>query len=147
MKPRRVAARYWVYGGFLAFALAALGRVSAVDWRSASQEPVGLAPDPASATEAIVQVYAARTVGWRGVFGVHTWFAVKPAAAKAYTVYEIIGWRLRWSESALAVRARQPDARWFGAEPELVAEKRGAGVDELIARIDKAARAYPWAGE
>jgi len=147
MKPRRVAARYWIYGGFLLFALAALGRVSAVDWRTASREPVGLAPDPANTTEAIVQVYAARTVGWRGVFGVHTWFAVKPAAAKAYTVYEIIGWRLRWSESALAVRERAPDARWFGAAPELVAERRGAGVDELIARIDKAARAYPWAGE
>ena len=147
MKPRRVAARYWIYGGFLVFALAALGRVTAQDWRTASQEPVGLAPDPADTTEAIVQVYAARTVGWRGVFGVHTWFAVKPAAAKAYTVYEIIGWRLRWSESALAVRERAPDARWFGAEPELVAERRGAGVDELIARIDRAARAYPWAGE
>jgi len=80
------------------------------------------------------------------VFGVHTWFAVKPAAAKAYTVFEIIGWRLRWSESALAVRERAPDARWFGAEPELLAERRGAGVDELIARIDKAAHAYPWAG-
>jgi hypothetical protein len=37
--------------------------------------------------------------------------------------------------------------RWFGSAPELVAEKRGAGVDELIARVDKAARAYPWAGE
>ena len=147
MKPRRVAARYWIYGGFLVFALAALGRVTAQDWRNASQEPVGLAPDPADTTEAIVQGYAARTVGWRGVFGVHTWFAVKPAAAKAYTVYEIIGWRLRWSESALAVRERVPDARWFGAEPELVAERRGAGVDEFIARIDKAARAYPWAGE
>ena len=147
MKPRRVAARYWIYGGFLVFALAALGRVSAVDWRTASHEPVGLAPDPARTPEAVVQVYAARTIGWRGLFGVHTWFAVKPAAAKAYTVYEIIGWRLRWSESALAVHERAPDARWFGSEPELVAERRGAGVDELIARIDKAARAYPWAGE
>ena len=147
MKPRRVAARYWIYGGFLVFALAALGRVSAVDWHTASHEPAGLAPDPARTPEAVVQVYAARTVGWRGVFGVHTWFAVKPAAAKAYTVYEIIGWRLRRSESALAVHERAPDARWFGAEPELVAERRGAGVDELIARVDKAARAYPWAGE
>ena len=66
MKPRRVAARYWIYGGFLVFALAVLGRVSAVDWRTASHEPVGLAPDPANTSEAIVQVYAARTRGWRG---------------------------------------------------------------------------------
>lgn len=137
---------YSVVVGMLALAFTTIGRVTAQDWRTASQEPVGLAPDPATTTEAIVQVYAARAVGWRGVFGVHTWFAVKSAAAKAYTVYEIIGWRLRWSESALAVRERAPDARWFGAEPELVAERRGAGVDEIIARIDKAARAYPWAG-
>jgi hypothetical protein len=146
MRRLRIVA-YSVFVGMLALAFTTVGRVTAQDWRTASQEPVGLAPDPANTTEAIVQVYAARTVGWRGVFGVHTWFAVKPAAAKAYTVYEIIGWRLRWSESALAVRQRAPDARWFGAEPELVAERRGAGVDELIARVDKAARAYPWAGE
>ncbi len=42
---------------------------------------------------------------------------------------------------------RAPDARWFGAAPELLAEKRGAGAEEIIARIDAAARAYPWAGE
>jgi hypothetical protein len=62
-------------------------------------------------------------------------------------VYEVIGWRLRWTDSALAVRERAPDARWFGAEPELIAERRGPGVDALIARIDKAALSYPWAGE
>lgn len=147
MKRRLRIVWYSVAAGILALALATVGRVIAQDWRTASQEPVGLAPDPAITTEAIVQVYAARAVGWRGMFGVHTWFAVKPTAAKAYTVYEIIGWRLRWSESALAIRQRAPDARWFGAEPELVAERRGAGVDELIARIDTAARNYPWAGE
>jgi hypothetical protein len=131
----------------VALVLAMVGRVTAQDWRTASQEPVGLAPDPATTPEAVVQVYAARVIGWRGVFGVHTWIAVKPAAAAEYTVYELIGWRLRWQDSALVVRHRAPDARWFGSAPELVAEKRGAEVDELIARIDKAAHAYPWAGE
>ena len=33
------------------------------DWRGASREPVGLAPDPARTPEAVVQVYAARTWG------------------------------------------------------------------------------------
>ena len=73
--------------------------------------------------------------------------AVALAAANEYTVYEIIGWRLRSQDTALVVRHRAPDMRWFGSAPELVAEKRGAGVEELIARIDKAARSYPWAGE
>src|SRR6266705_1674192 len=130
-----------------AVAAAMVGRVTAQDWRTASQEPVGLAPDPAAARDAIIQVYAARVVGWRGVFGVHTWIAVKRAAATEYTVYEIIGWRLRSQDTALVVRHRAPDMRWFGSAPEIVAEKRGAGVEELIARIDKAAHSYPWAGE
>jgi hypothetical protein len=133
--------------GAVALGTAIVGRASAQDWRTASQEPVGLAPDPSTHTEAIVQVYAARVIGWRGVFGVHTWIAVKPAAAKEYTVYEIIGWRLRWQDSALAIRHRAPDARWFGSIPELIAEKRGPAAAVLIPRIDEAAHAYPWAGE
>ena len=124
-----------------------LARGGAMDWRTASREPVGLAPDPATAPEAIVQVYAARAWGWRGYFGVHTWIAVKPTGAKAYTVYELIGWRLRYGDTALTIHGRAPDARWFGAAPELLADKRGPGVDALIERIDRAARDYPFATE
>src|SRR5256885_15509265 len=133
--------------GAVALAAAMAGRVTAQDWRNASQERVGLAPDPATARDPVVQVYAARVIGWQGVFGVHTWIAVKPAAAAEYTVYEIIGWRLRSQDTALVVRHRAPDMRWFGSAPELVAEKRGADVEELIARIHKAPRSYPLAGE
>ena len=138
---------FLVMAGAIALGAAVVGRVNAQDWRTASQEAVGLAPDPATHPEAVVQVYAARVIGWRGVFGVHTWIAVKPATASEYTVYEIIGWRLRWQDSALAVRHRAPDARWFGSMPELVAEKRGPAAAELIPRIDAAAHTYPWAGE
>src|SRR5262249_36028290 len=48
------------------------GCTPARDWRTASQDPVGLAPDPATTPEAVVQVYAARTVGWKSALGVHT---------------------------------------------------------------------------
>jgi len=119
----------------------------ASDWRTASREPVGLAPAAAAHPGAIVQVYSARAWGWRGYFGVHTWIAVKPAGATAYTTYEVIGWRLRTSDSALAIRSRVPDERWFGSAPELLADKRGPGADALIARIDRAAREYPYPGE
>jgi len=118
-----------------------------VDWRNASREPVGLAPGPAATPEAVVQVYAARTWGWRGYFGVHTWVAVKPAHAKAYTVYEVIGWRLHRGGSALAIHDRGPDERWFGSAPALLADKRGPDADALIVRIDRAARAYPYAAQ
>lgn len=130
-----------------AVALALLARASTDDWRTASREPFGLAPDPATTREAVVQVYAARAWGWRGYFGVHTWLAAKRTGAAGYTVYELIGWRLRYGDTALAIGERAPDARWFGNAPELLADKRGAGVDALIERIDRAARAYPYAAQ
>lgn len=139
--------RYFFYGLMALLFGAAGATVIAQDWRTASREPVGLAYDPAEVKEAVVQVYGARAVGAKGLFGVHTWVAVKPTDAPGWTVYEVIGWRLRWSDSAVVVRNRDPDGRWFGAEPELYAEKRGAGVDELIKRIDKAASEYPYAKE
>jgi uncharacterized protein DUF3750 len=139
--------RYILYS-FVAMLLAGPGAtVIAQDWRTLSREPVGLAPDPAVVKEAVVQVYGARAVGVKGLFGVHTWVAVKRANASSWTVYEVIGWRLRWSESVVVVRTREPDGRWFGAQPELYADKRGEGVDELIQRIDTAAREYPFAKE
>lgn len=132
----------------LMFLALVVGRgVVAQDWRTASREPVGLAPAAATTPEAVVQVYGARTVGMRGLFGVHTWVAVKPENADAYTVYEVIGWRLRWSGSAVSIGQRHADGRWFGAEPELYADKRGAEVARLIPRIEAAAKSYPYANE
>jgi hypothetical protein len=138
----------WSLYACVAMFLAAMG-ISATgsDWRTASREPVGLAPDPAVVKEAVVQVYGARAVGAKGFFGVHTWVAVKPTDAPSFTIYEVIGWRLRWSESSVVVRQRAPDGRWFGALPELYADKRGPEVDALIERIEKAVQAYPYANE
>jgi hypothetical protein len=42
------------------------------------------------------------------------------------------------------VSQRAPDGRWFGSMPELLADVRGAGVDALIAKIERAAGAYPY---
>jgi hypothetical protein len=128
-------------------AVMVIGRtVIAQDWRTASREPVGLAPAASATPAAVVQVYAARTVGARGAFGVHTWVATKAPGASDYTVYEVIGWR-RYSGNVVVIHRRAPDARWFGSEPELLADVRGAEAERLIPRIDAAARSYPWAGE
>src|SRR5216684_619973 len=126
---------------------AIMTRAASRDRRATSSAPVGLAPDPAATPEAVVQVYGARCSGWLGYFGVHTWIAVKPAGARAYTIYEVLDWRLRRSGSVVAIRKRVPDARWAGSAPEILANKRGDGVDALIERIDKAVREYPYAHE
>jgi len=136
--------RFLVFSVLILTLLLAAKSANTQDWRTASSAPTGLAPDAASTREAVVQVYGARTWGWRGNFGVHTWVAIKPANAAAYTVYEVIGWRLRWSDSVVAIHARAPDARWYGNEPELYADKRGEEAEKLIPRIDAAARSYPY---
>ena len=144
--PLRLLAFTFI-SGFILFLVSTSKIANSQDWRTASHESVGLAPNPAATPEAVVQVYGARTWGWRGNFGVHTWVAVKPANASAYTVYEVIGWRLRWADSVVAIHNRAADARWYGNAPELYADKRGADAEKLIPRIDAAARSYPYPGE
>jgi len=124
--------------------LAFSGQLGARDWRTASREPAGLAPDPATTPEAVVQVYSARAWSWRGWFGVHTWIAVKPANAGEFTVHEVMGWQIRRTGSALVSHARAADGYWYGNRPELLGDIRGPGVDELIERIDAAVKDYPY---
>lgn len=116
-------------------------------WSAATHRPVGLAPDPAEHPEAVVQVYAARTFGWRGAFAVHTWLAAKPAGADRYVRYEVIGWYARTNGGpGLAVGSgRAPDAEWYGAAPALLRDLRGADAEAVIAKLDAAASSYPFA--
>lgn len=114
------------------------------DWRTASREPAGLAPDPSTTPEAVVQVYSARAVRWRGYFGVHTWIAVKRTGAEHFTVHEVNGHRLRRTGTALVSGNRSPDSYWFGNRPVLLKEARGPGVDALIDRIEAAVEQYPY---
>jgi hypothetical protein len=124
--------------------LAYSGQLSARDWRTASREPAGLAPDPATTREAVIQVYSARAVSWRGWFGVHTWIAVKPRDASEFTVHEVMGWRLKRTGTALVERNRPADGYWYGARPELLGDIRGPGVDAIIERVDAAVKEYPY---
>jgi hypothetical protein len=55
------------------------------------------------------------------------------------------GWRLRRTGTSVAIGDRPPDSRWFGSAPRLIAQRSGAGVDELIDRIEAAVREYPYA--
>lgn len=128
-------------------AVVASGRVDlGTQWRSASRDSTGQAPDPAVEKGAVVQVYGARTVHWRGAFGIHTWIAVKRSGAPEYTIYQVLGWRAyRGGRSVDVRRGVVPDGRWFGEYPDLLGERRGAGVDALIDRVEAAVDEYPWA--
>jgi hypothetical protein len=117
------------------------------DWRNASRDSAGIAPDPFDHPEAVVQVYGADAWGWRGWFAIHTWIAVKRSGEPSYTVYDVVGWRKRWRDSVVAATEDVPDRRWFGAQPQLILDRRGEGVDALIDRIESAVEQYPWPDE
>lgn len=121
------------------------GELGAQSWRTASREPAGLAPDPATTREAVVQVYAARAVSWRGYFGVHTWIAVKPTGAEKFTVFELLGYQTRRTGNGVRSSQRAADGYWYGNRPWVLGDLRGSGVDELIERIRVAVADYPYA--
>ena len=117
---------------------------STKDWRTASREPAGIAPDPAVNREAVLQVYGASTWGWRGWFAIHTWIAAKPTNGASYTVYEVMGWRQRRGLPVVRIEKDLPDRYWFGERPRLLRELHGEGVDKMIVAVDQAAKNYPW---
>lgn len=120
----------------------AFGGLGPGDWRGASRASAGIAPTPAEAPEAIVQAYAARTIGWRGAFGVHTWIATKRADAPQYTVHHVIGWRLFLGASAVVSQQGDPDFKWFGAQPIQLIDHRGPAAEAMIDRIEGAVADY-----
>lgn len=106
--------------------------------------PSGQAPDPVALRDAVIQVYAARTVGWRGLFAVHTWISVKPRDAESYTRYEVIGWGVDRGAPAIRVNRSGADNYWFGDRPELLVDVRGEDADPLIERVEAAVASYPY---
>jgi|SRR5579862_2436152 len=123
------------------------GRGEGVPWYEARRDSTGLAPDPAKTPEAVIQVYAARAVSWRGVFAVHTWIAVKPTGANRFSRYEVMGFGVSSGTPAVRVDRTGPDNYWFGAEPTVILDRRGPGVDALIDKIRAAVASYPYPTE
>jgi len=109
-------------------------------WSSADRSPAGLAPSPAEASQAVVQLYAARAWGWRGAFGVHTWIATRNAGADAWQMHHVLSWRRPALESRVTTT---PDRAWYGSEPVLLADYRGAPAERLMPEIEAAVAAYP----
>jgi hypothetical protein len=115
-----------------------------VPWHQARRDPTGLSPDPAVTQEAVIQVFAAPAVAWRGLLSVHTWIAVKPAGAPRFTRYEVLGFGVANGAPAVRIDRMGPDNYWFGARPQILLDRRGAGIDEMIAQVRAAVASYPY---
>jgi hypothetical protein len=114
------------------------------DWRQARRDPSGLAPPPETTRDAVVQVYAARTVGWRAALAVHSWIVVKPRGIPLYTRYEVIGWGVDRGLPSVRVNRTGPDNYWFGSRPTLLVDRRGDEAEALIAKVEAAIASYPY---
>jgi hypothetical protein len=115
-----------------------------VHWSRADRSSAGIAPDAAQTPEAAVQVYMARTYGWRGIFGVHTWFAAKPAGAAVWERFEVVGFGVNRGRPAVRIGPGVPDARWYGNTPILLREVRGKEAEAAIPLLRAAAADYPY---
>ena len=147
-----MAARFFIL--FLAFLfvlpllMVTFGTVSlGIDWRTANRDSAGIAPEAEKTPEAVVQVYAARALNWRGIFGVHTWIATKEENAPHYIVHQMIGWRVLRNLPGVFSEPGIPDRNWFGNQPELIAELRGSRAAQAIPEILEAVKSYPYQDE
>lgn len=109
------------------------------DWWAADRSSAKLLPPATPGTPAIVRIYAARTVRWRGVFATHCWIVTKPAGASRYTRYDYTAWG-----EPIRLNGFEPDGRWFGHAPDTVFAADGPAAEPLIAPIDAAVAQYAW---
>ncbi len=102
-------------------------------------------PAPDEHPGAVVQIFAARAWGIRGVFAEHTWIAAKQREAPLYRVYQIKGWLFtEEGRSPLSVSCGIPDRYWMGSPPRLIFDLRGPAAERAIAGIDEAVESYPY---
>lgn len=108
-----------------------------VNWQVADRSSAGLLPSPQEHPEAVVRVYAARTVRWRGIFAVHSWIVVKERGASRYTRYDYTAWG-----EPIRINGFAADGRWFGGTPETIAAADGDTAERMIPRIRAAVEGY-----
>lgn len=130
---------------------AALAVTRAADqphWSQTRWDSAGLAPDPARHNEAIVQIYAARSWGWKGAFSVHSWVAFKPEGVPAYERYDVVGWGVGpGGRAAVRKNIRTVDGYWAGNRPEVIGELRGEAAARAIPKLRAAIDAYVYSQE
>ncbi|MGA7804243.1 DUF3750 domain-containing protein [Bradyrhizobium sp.] len=112
------------------------------DWQTADRSSAGLLPRPAEHADALIRVFAARTVRWRGIFAVHSWIVVKERGAARYSRYDYTAWG-----EPIRIDGFVADGRWFGAVPETVVHVDGDQAEQLIPKIRAAVESYKFSAD
>ncbi len=112
-----------------------------VNWQLADRSSAGLLPPPNQQADAVVRVFAARTVRWRGIFAVHSWIVVKDKGAQTYTRYDYTAWG-----EPIRINGFAADGRWFGGVPETIAAADGEAAERMIPENPCRGRSLPAQG-
>jgi hypothetical protein len=107
------------------------------NWQTADRSSAGLLPPASNHPDALIRVYAARTVRWRGIFAVHTWIVFKENGAARYVRYDYTAWG-----EPIRTNGFAPDGRWFGAAPETIVAVDGDNASRLIPKIQRVIENY-----
>ena len=109
------------------------------NWKTADRSSAGLLPPVGPDLGAVVRIFSARTVRWRGIVATHSWIVVKEAGATAYSRFDYTAWgKPIWIDRFV------PDGRWFGRTPEVVFAADGPAAERMIPRIREAVRNFPY---
>ena len=121
-----------------------LSSCAQTDWRTARNDSAHLAPLPSIEKEAVVQIYGAKTINWRGYFSLHCWVAVKEKNGAEYTTYHVVGWRTQRGLGTIREEKDIPDRYWYGATPHIIASYTGEKAEKMIPQIQAAVKSYPY---
>ena len=110
-----------------------------VGWITADRSSAGLLPEPGAHPAALVRIFSAQTVRWRGVFATHSWIVVKPEGAVSYTRYDYTAWG-----DPIRMNGFAPDGRWFGRVPEVVFAADGPQAAAMIPQMQGAVAGYAY---
>ncbi|MGC5781676.1 DUF3750 domain-containing protein [Methylobacterium sp. NFXW15] len=110
------------------------------DWRLADRSSAGLLPPAQRKPEAVVRVFSARTVSWRGIVATHSWIVVKGAGERAYQRFDYTAWG-----QPIWVDRFVPDGRWFGSLPEVIFAADGPEAERMLPRIRETIATYRYA--
>jgi Protein of unknown function (DUF3750) len=105
--------------------------------RTADRASAGLLPPARAGQGAVVRIFSARTIRWRGIIATHSWIVVKEAGAPAYSRFDCTAWG-----EPIWIDRFVPDGRWFGRMPEAIFAADRASAERMIPRIRDAVRDY-----
>src|SRR5664279_3168446 len=106
-------------------------------WRDADWSSTGTLPPAGDYKPARVIVFTGTAGAWKGIFAVHSWVVLKPAGAREWTRYDVVGWG-----NPVRTNGWPADGRWFGNMPVAIADVSGPDAEKLIPRIEAAVRDY-----